>query len=76
MKNLKKWLTFNESDFGGNNFKEVINSENTEKSKKLSDLIDEIKKVKSLLDGETKGPLKTDYLNKFLDFYKEIMDNK
>ncbi len=73
-KHIDKFNKFrlNESDFGGNNFKEVINRENSEKSKILSELIDEIKRVKGLLDGELKGPLRTNYLNKILDFYKKL----
>ena len=67
-----KLFSLNESDFGGNNYKEIIDHENTEKSKILNELINEIKRVKGLLDGELKGPLRTDYLNKILNFYTEL----
>jgi hypothetical protein len=68
MKTMKNIKRFNENFGGGNN----INYENQEKSNVLSELIDEIKRVKDLLDGNKKGPLRTDYLNKILDFYKEL----
>ena len=65
----------NENDFGGNNFKEVINRENKEKSEILNELIVEISRVRDLLIGVKKGPLRTKYLNKILDFYKELEIN-
>lgn len=62
----------NENDFGGNNFKKVIYQENKEKSEILEELIIEIIRVRDLLNGVKKGPLKTNYLNKILNFYKEL----
>jgi hypothetical protein len=77
MRNLDKFNEFklNENDFGGNNFKEVINRENKEKSEILDELIVEISRVRDLLIGVKKGPLRTNYLNKILDFYKELEIN-
>ena len=65
-------FNLNKSDFGGNNFKEVINRENKEKSEILDELINEISRVRDLLNGIKKGPLRTNYLNKILNFYKEL----
>lgn len=62
----------NENDFGGNNFKKAINRENKEKSEILDELINEISRVRDLLNGTKKGPLRKDYLNKILNFYKEL----
>ena len=77
-KHIDKFNNFrlNESFFDVNNFKKVIKDENSRNSKILGELIDEINRVKDLLDGNAKGPLPTEYLNMFLNFYDKVREKK
>jgi hypothetical protein len=70
---MKKIRKFTEN-FGGPGGKSNY-EENVEKSEMLANLIEEISRVKDLLLGHKKGPLKEDYLNKILDFYLELKNS-